>query len=123
MDNIIKGYKLFRVRKDGTLGPLFINRKQVVPLGEWLQSADHPTTGFAHRQGWHCTFLPYAPHLRMILKSGEVRVWCEIEMRNTRIYQRPESQGGKWVLVDQIKVNRILSQCEVDHILKLSTEV
>ena len=29
-------YKLFRKRKDGTLGPLFINRKQVIVPNVWL---------------------------------------------------------------------------------------
>jgi hypothetical protein len=46
-------YKLFRVRKDGTLGPLFINRPQRVPVGKALVAEDHPTKGFAFRPGWH----------------------------------------------------------------------
>lgn len=31
-------YKLFRQRKDGTLGSLFINRKARLPEGVWLQA-------------------------------------------------------------------------------------
>ena len=54
----ITAYKLFRVRKDGTLGPLFINRRQVVPIGEWLTAEEHRTKGFAFRPGWHCTARP-----------------------------------------------------------------
>ena len=46
-------YKLLRIRKDGSIGPLFINQKQRVPIGEWLDAEDHPTSGFAHRPGWH----------------------------------------------------------------------
>lgn len=34
MVETIIAYKLFRVRKDGTIGPLFINRKLVVVPGE-----------------------------------------------------------------------------------------
>ena len=37
------GYKLFRVRKDGTLGSLFINKKEVLPIGEWIKSKSYPT--------------------------------------------------------------------------------
>jgi hypothetical protein len=36
-------FKLFKLRKDGTLGPLFINARQRIPVGEWLEAGDHPT--------------------------------------------------------------------------------
>ena len=29
-------YKLLKVRQDGTIGPLFINCRQVIPIGKWL---------------------------------------------------------------------------------------
>ena len=45
----MKAYKLFKLRADGTLGPLFINRQQVVPIGEWLEAETHPTQGYAVR--------------------------------------------------------------------------
>lgn len=92
-------YKLFRKRKDGTLGPLFINARQRVPVGEWLDAQDHPTKGFAHRPGWHCTLEPVAPHL-----SEKGRVWCKIAIEDPKYYDRPESQGGTWVLAKRIKV-------------------
>ena len=44
------GYKLFRKRKDGTYGPLFINRKLRLVVGETYQEEDHPTKGYAHRR-------------------------------------------------------------------------
>jgi hypothetical protein len=59
----MNAYKLFRKRRDGTLGPLFINRQQVIRLDEWLPAEDHPTPGFAHRPGWHVSHQPKAPHL------------------------------------------------------------
>lgn len=102
----IKAYKLFRVRKDGTIGPLFINRSQVIPIGETLQAEAHPTKGFAFRPGWHCTLRPEAPHLKESLKSGEVRAWFEVEITGPTYYNRPESQGGTWVLAETLKVIR-----------------
>lgn len=98
------GYKLFRVRRDGTIGPLFINRKQVITPGVWLSSEDHPTHGYAHRPGWHATTKPYAPHLVTNLASGERRAWYKVELERTAVYNRPESQGGTWVLAGQMKV-------------------
>ena len=104
----MRAYKLFKKRKDGTLGPLFINAGQVIPVGEWLVAEDHPTKGFAHRPGWHCTMRPEAPHLKLATKTQK-RVWCEVEIQGeVKVYDRPESQGGTWVLAEQLKVVREL---------------
>jgi hypothetical protein len=32
------GYKLFHKRRNGTLGPLFINRSLIVPVGKWMDA-------------------------------------------------------------------------------------
>jgi hypothetical protein len=97
------GYKLFRQRKDGTLGPLFINARLRVPVGEWLEAEDHPTKGFAHRPGWHATLKQEAPHL-----SEKGRVWCRVALEGCKLYDRPESQGGTWVLAERLKVLEVL---------------
>ena len=97
-------YKLFKQRRDGTLGPLFINAGQRIELGRWLAAEDHPTKGFAHRPGWHCCLKPEAPHLSMHPKGQSKRVWCLVEVEGVRFYSRPESQGGRWVLADHLKV-------------------
>ena len=101
-------YKLFKQRKDGSLGPLFINARLRVPEGVWLDAEDHPTKGFAHRPGWHCCFKPEAPHLALNPKGGQRRVWARCEAEGTRTYARPESQGGSWVLADRLKVLEVL---------------
>lgn len=93
-------YKLFRKRANGTLGSLFIHKTAVIPIGQWLEAEDHQTRGYAHRPGWHCTPLPYAPHLR----QGGDRVWCEVEIKDISIFKRPERQGGAWLLAGKMKV-------------------
>lgn len=92
-------YKLFKVRKNGTIGPLFINKKQVLLIGEWLEAEDHPTKGYAHRPGWHCTTKPEAPHLSM-----EGRKWFTVEIEDYETLTRPVSQGGTWYLAKRIKI-------------------
>jgi len=109
----MKAYKLVRKMKDGSLAPLFINQKLRFPFGEWLKSEFHPRKGFAERQGWHCTLKPFAPHL-----SEKNRVWVEVEVKDYEHYNRPESQGGTWVLADQMKVVRELTYDEVKELLK-----
>lgn len=92
-------YKLFRDRRDNTLGPLFINRKQVIELGKWLGAQFFPTKGFKPRAGWHCTLKPVAPHL-----TTKGRRWYRVLIDGTETYQRPESQGGTWVLAKRMMV-------------------
>ena len=95
----MRAYKLIRKMKDGKLFPLFINKKSRIPVGEWLDAEEHPTKGFAFRKGWHCTLEPVAPHL-----SDKGRVWVEVEVENVELYNRPESQGGTWVLAQRMKI-------------------
>ena len=110
-------YKLVRKLKDGNLYPLFIDKRNPLKFDEWLEAKCYPTKGFAVRKGYHCTFTPYAPHLSMKLASGEERVWVECEVDNWTTYDRPESQGGEWILSQKIKFLRILSLEEVDDLL------
>jgi len=100
----MRAYKLIRKMKDGSLSPLFINKKNRIPLNEWLVAESHPTKGFAFRKGWHCTLKPIAPHL-----STKDRVWVEVEIEDFEYYNRPESQGGTWVLAQRMKVIRELT--------------
>lgn len=82
------GYKLFEMRDDGKLFPLFIGKKEETPINEWVMAEiieHHP--GFAHRPGWHIgATMPSAPWLMSAngtYKSQRgkrfKRVWCEVE--------------------------------------------
>lgn len=86
--NIKKGYKLFEMRDDGKLFPLFIGKTQETPMNEWVMAEiieEHK--GFAHRPGWHIgAMLPSAVWLMGAdgtYKSQRgkrfKRVWCEVE--------------------------------------------
>ena len=80
-------FKLVRLRKDGTVGPLFIDRgftPEVGPRAMWYRAKFNPTKGFAER-----------------------RVWVECRVACFRTYSRPESQGGTWILADRIKFVKI----------------
>ena len=82
------GFKLFEMRCDGKLFPLFIGKNNETPMNEWIMAEvveHHP--GFAHRPGWHLgTQMPSAPWLMSMdgtYKSQRgkkfKRVWCEVE--------------------------------------------
>lgn len=92
----MRAYKLMRKMKDG-YAPLFINKRQRLQVGVPYAAENHPTNGFKQRSGWHCTLTPNAPHLRSDEGSG--RVWVVVELDGQiDMYDRPESQGGTWVL-------------------------
>lgn len=85
---INKGYKLFEMRDDGKLFPLFIDKNTETVMDEWVPAEiimDHK--GFAHRPGWHIgAAMPSAPWLMSAdgtYKSQRGkrfrRVWCEVE--------------------------------------------
>ena len=85
---INKGYKLFEMRDDGRLFPLFIGKTKETPMNEWVPAEIieyHP--GFAARPGWHLgAIMPSAPWLMSVdgtYKSQRgkrfKRVWCEVE--------------------------------------------
>jgi hypothetical protein len=101
-DATLIGFKLFRRRKDGSLGPLFINARQVITVGEWLPAGCYPTKGFAVRPGWHICSEKNAPHL-----SKKGRVWCEVEFRDAEEHRRPEVQGGLWYTAKQMKILKV----------------
>ena len=92
-------YKLFRLRKDGTLGPLFINSKQVIEPGIRYRAETHETKGFSVRHGWHCVRQPKAPHL-----SPHGRVWARVSVTGVTKHRRPSSQGGLWYTAETMKV-------------------
>lgn len=115
-------YKLVAQYRDGSCHPLFIDRKRAFTFGEWMHCRNVPIKGFALRSaddseqigGWHCTFRTLAPHLAEELKSGEKRVWIECEAKGlTKRYERPESQGGAWVLVEWLRPIRVIGWDEV----------
>ena len=54
----------------------------------------------------------------MKLANGEQRVWVECEVEDFSTYNRPESQGGTWILAQRMKVVSELSDDEVREILQ-----
>ena len=96
----MKAWKLFRQMKDGSIAPLFINKKMRLQEGEWYEAELHPTKGFKVRKGWHCCPTPVAPHL-----TEKGRVWKEVELGGYVFCEmRPVSQGGLWYLADKLRV-------------------
>ena len=106
---VTRAYKLFRRLKDGSLRPLFVDRRTPIPLGVWLPAQDHSTlarrAGLAARPGWHACMEPQAPHL-----STRDRVWCLVELRGAQRVERPASQGGVWYLAKALRVVEMLPE-------------
>ena len=98
---MLTGYKLMRKRKDGTYGPLFINRKMKLVPGVEYPMEDHPTKGFARRPGWHiCPTPEGAPHI----KKTSDRVWVKVRFTPHHVVERPAHQGGVWFLGSTMEI-------------------
>ena len=95
----IRAWKLFSLKKNGELGPLFINRKQRIPIGEWVNAESHRTKGYSFRPGWHCCKHPSAPHLSM-----KGRAWKQVIINEYSTIERPEYQGGTWYLANRMYI-------------------
>lgn len=98
-------FKLLHVRANGTVGPLFIERKRVLNIEgeiEWANMALKPK-GYATRPGFHTCANPYAPHLKL----SHDRCWFLVEIGgNITEHERPECQGGTWYTSNYIKLIR-----------------
>ena len=105
------GYKLFEMRNDGKLFPLFIGKKKETPMNEWIPAEiimDHK--GFAHRPGWHLgATMPSAPWLMGsdgTYKSQRgkrfKRVWCEVEYVTDIDYTDMVMQLPKKCFIDRL---------------------
>lgn len=97
------GWKLLKLRKDGTLGPLFINARQRIEVGVEYQAEKHPTAGYAYRPGWHACAERSAPHLTKG-KAAESRVWARVSLQGVTEHHRPASQGGVWFTAESMTV-------------------
>lgn len=139
---INRGYKLFEQDPDGNLYALFIDKKTNMPIGEWLKAGNYPTKGFAARPGYHIGQICSAPWLMSAdgtYKSQRSkywkRVWAEVEYvadtdytsavenlpKKCFVDKLPENGYYKfretgcnriWIIADQMKITRILSEEE-----------
>ena len=145
---IKNGYKLFEQDSEGNLYALFIDKKTNMPVGEWLKAGNFPTKGFAARPGYHIGQICSAPWLMSAdgtYKSQRSkywrRVWAEVEYvadvdytsivetlpKKCFVDKLPENGYYKfretgcnriWIIADQMRITRILSEEERQNILK-----
>ena len=107
------GYKLFEQDTDGNLYALFIDKKAIMPVGEWLTAGNFPTKGFAARPGYHIgDGIPSAPWLMSrdgTYKSQRSkywrRVWAEVEYVADTDYTSVVESLPKKCFVDRLPAN------------------
>ena len=145
-----KRYKLFEQDPKGNLYPLFIDKNEVMPIGEWIKAKILPTKGFSVRPGLHLGEICSAPWLMSAngtYKSQRSKYWkrvwvlCEyiaendyseeVELLPKKCFQDrlPENGFYKfkevglnriWVICDQIRIIKVLSEEKRQNILKES---
>lgn len=143
-----RGYKLFEMDEQGNLYALFIDKNTIMPIDEWLKAGIFPTKGFSMRPGYHIGEIPSAPWLMSAdgtYKSQRrkywKRVWAEVEYvvehdytEHVQVFPdkcmkynlptdgfyffREAGVGRIWIIADQMKINRVLTEEERQEILK-----
>ena len=107
--NGMKAYKMCRMRKDGTLGPMFVGTDEIFPIGVWVtaqMSFRRKLDKVYSRLGWlkfrpglHFAAIPYAPHIG-IKENGVIKymhddvVWCECEITDEIDYTLEAHERG-----------------------------
>lgn len=127
MKKTLKVYRLSEYNTEtGEIFPLFINKKQPLPLHKWIPAESHPTKGFAERPGFHCGEVPSAYWLMSAdgtykSRRGKKfkRVWTECEIPEGGFYLFKENGLNRvWLIAQKIKINKIISEEERQKILK-----
>lgn len=172
----IKGYKLFKIKKNNPnkIYPLFVDANKPVDMGVWLDAEAGELTDkgkvksklgpLAYRPGWHSGSLPVAKHIGEGGTPPKFRpkdqVWAEVEIpadinwqdeankrgkilkkdsKTTGLkkgdidpktahitdqipfngyyrYKTNPNMEGDWIISGSVKVNRILTDEEVENI-------
>ena len=144
---IKKGFKLFEMDTKGNLHALFIDKYTNMPIKHWMKAGIFPTKGYSLRPGFHIGEIPSAPWLmsangtyKSQRSKNWKRVWAEVEyvvdydytktvqdmpgkcMKNqlplNGFYFFKEAGVGRiWIIADQMKITRILTEEERIQIL------
>lgn len=97
----MKVYKLFRMKK-GNLYPLYVNAKEIIPIGEWIKSKPGELVDETHvkasgcsgklrlRSGFHSTDIPFTDWIGEKQDDGTLAqrkdcVWAECEVRGIEV--------------------------------------
>lgn len=106
----MQAYKLFKIKKDGKLYPLYIYTNRALPMNSWLTAEEGERTPsgkvksklgeLAYRPGFHCCQYPLADHIGKRMSDGNLcqaadTVWCEVEMISDVDYTEEAKNKGK----------------------------
>jgi len=142
------GWKLFEMDEQGNLYALFIDKNTIMPVNEWIKAGIFPTKGFSVRPGYHIGQIPSAPWLmsangtyKSQRRKNWKRVFAEVEYIASNDYtETVKNMPGKcmkehlplngfyffkeagvgriWVIADQMRITRVLSEAERMEVLK-----
>ena len=113
--NIKTGYKLFEMDVNGDLHPLFCDKYETYPIGEWIKAKEAYTKSFAPSSGLHLGVIPAAPWLMSVRDDGTGyykgrnkgwhRVWVEVEYNCTVDYNDEVQKLSKKCFTNKIPEN------------------
>jgi hypothetical protein len=131
------------VKKGGSYRPLPDDnrlKEEMVEKGIINSTATKGVNVLAYRAGYHSGLMPHADHLKKQDGTYGDRVWAEVEVsadtnwqeaanstktgdvkrlptNGSYLFKTNSNMVGEWIISDKLKINKILSDSEVNNIL------
>lgn len=78
---MVKAFKVFKRRKDGTLGSLFVDCRRRIAVGKWIEAKDaFRPTWLSFLPGWH-SHADFSK-AKALLKAADNRVMYEVLVKD-----------------------------------------
>ena len=109
-------YKVMRVKSDGMLYSINVNRRKPYNIDEWVTAEYILTKHYHDKKGFYGFEKPDVTKYKYKLQRGERRVWVECEVSDYEIvYYAPDQVN--WVIAQKMKIIRALSKNDIADIL------
>ena len=112
----MKMYKIMRVKTDGMLYPIGVNRYRSYNVGEWYDAEHIESRKYKTKKGFYGFEKPSSKRYKESLRRGEKRVWVECETEDCELYYHP-MDGETWMIAQRMKILRALSERDVNKIM------
>lgn len=109
-------YKVMRIKSDGMLYSVNVNRNKPYNIDEWVNAEYILTKHYHDRKGFYGFEKPDSKKYKDKLHRGDRRIWVECEVADYEIVYNAHDQVN-WVIAQKMKIIRALSKNEITDIL------
>ena len=112
----MKMYKIMRVRSDGMLYSIGVNRNKPYDIDEWYTAEHIVSRKYKTKKGFYGFEKPDNERYKTTLQRGDRRIWVECEVEDYEFYHHV-MDGATWVIAQRMRMIRALSDRDVAKII------